>query len=241
MRLATVHWGDGPRRALLIHGIQSNAAGWWRVGPALAEKGFAVTAPDLRGHGTSPNPADHTFDSHATDLIELGSGWDLVLGHSLGGALALVAIRLDPGFATRLVLEDPALAVFDPDQALHQLSQPFGVEVTPEWVAHHNPTWHPEDVRIKVESLSETSQQVSEAIVRQNEYWNVLAELAALTIPTLVLGADPELGALVPPALGEGLPGLNENVRFVSVPGASHSMHRDEFAAFMGEIYRFLG
>ena len=164
-----------------------------------------------------------------------------MLGHSLGGALALVAIRLDPGFATRLVLEDPALAVFDPDQALHQLSQPFGVEVTPEWVAHHNPTWHPEDVRIKVESLSETSQQVSEAIVRQNEYWNVLAELAALTIPTLVLGADPELGALVPPALGEGLPGLNENVRFVSVPGASHSMHRDEFAAFMGEIYRFLG
>ena len=135
MRLATVHWGDGTRRALLIHGIQSNAAGWWRVGPALAEKGFAVIAPDLRGHGTSPNPADHTFDSHATDLIELGSGWDLVLGHSLGGALALVAIRLDPGFATRLVLEDPALAVFDPDQALHQLSQPFGVEVTPEWVA----------------------------------------------------------------------------------------------------------
>ena len=102
-------------------------------------------------------------------------------------------------------LEDPALAIFDPDQALHQLGQQFGVEGTIEWVAHHNPTWHPEDVRIKVEALKETSHQVTEAIVRQNEPWNVMAELAALTIPTLVLGADPELGALVPPALGESL------------------------------------
>ncbi len=205
VRLATVRWGDGRRRALLIHGIQSNAAGWWRVGPALAEMGFAVTAPDLRGHGSSPDPADHTFDSHATDLIELGSGWDLVLGHSLGGALALVALRLDPGFATRLVLEDPALAIFDPDQALHQLGQPFGVEVNPEWVADHNPTWHPEDVRIKVEALERDIAPGHRGDRPAERAWNVLAELAALTIPTLVLGADPELGALVPPALGEGL------------------------------------
>ena len=240
MRLATIGWGDGPRRALLIHGIQSNAAGWWRLGPALADLGFAVTAPDLRGHGNSPDPADHTFDSHAADLIELGSRWDLVVGHSLGGALALVALRLEPDFATRLVLEDPALAIFDPDEALHQLSQQFDVEGTVEWVAEHNPTWHPEDVRIKVEALGETSHQVTEAIVRQNEPWNVMADLAAVTIPTLVVGADPELGALVPPALGESLAEFNKHVRFVSIPGASHSMHRDEFTAFMAEIERFL-
>jgi pimeloyl-ACP methyl ester carboxylesterase len=240
VKLATIGWGDGRRRALLIHGIQSNAAGWWRAGPALADMGFAVTAPDLRGHGSSPDPTDHTFDSHAADLIELGSRWDLVVGHSLGGALALVALRLDPGFAARLVLEDPALAIFDPDEALHQLGQQFGVEGTIDWVAEHNPTWHPEDVRIKVEALKETSHQVTEAILRQNEPWNVMADLAALTIPTLVLGADPELGALVPPALGESLGGLNEHIRFVSIPGSSHSMHRDEFEAFIGEIEQFL-
>ena len=107
-------------------------------------------------------------------------------------------------------------------------------------MAEHNPTWHPEDVRIKVEALEETSRQVTEAIFRQNDPWNVMAELAALTIPTLVLGADPELGALVPPALGESLVGLNEHIRFVSIPGSSHSMHHDEFSAFMAEIAEFL-
>ena len=30
-------WGSGPKQALLLHGISSNAEGWWRVGPALAE------------------------------------------------------------------------------------------------------------------------------------------------------------------------------------------------------------
>jgi pimeloyl-ACP methyl ester carboxylesterase len=240
VRLATLGWGDGQRRALLIHGIQSNAAGWWRVGPALADLGFAVTAPNLRGHGSSPDPDDHSFDSHAADLIELGSRWDLVVGHSLGGALALVALRLEPDFASRLVLEDPALAMFDPDEALNRLSEPFRFEVTSEWVAERNPTWHPEDVRIKVEALGETSHQVTEAILRQNQPWNVMADLAALTIPTLVVGADPELGALVPPALGESLAEFNEHVRFVSIPRASHSMHRDEFAAFMAAIERFL-
>ena len=42
-------FGDGDRRMLLIHGILSNADGWWRLGPDLTAAGYAVTAPDLIG------------------------------------------------------------------------------------------------------------------------------------------------------------------------------------------------
>ena len=48
----TLVWGalDAPP-LLLLHGITSLAATWWRVGPAIAAAGFRVVAPDLPGHG----------------------------------------------------------------------------------------------------------------------------------------------------------------------------------------------
>jgi pimeloyl-ACP methyl ester carboxylesterase len=57
--LATRAWGDegaGAARplALLVHGVTSSSRTWWRVGPALAARGFRVVAVDLRGHGASP-------------------------------------------------------------------------------------------------------------------------------------------------------------------------------------------
>ena len=55
MRLSTRTWGDpsAARSAVLIHGVTSNAASWVRVGPALADQGYYVVAPELRGHGES--------------------------------------------------------------------------------------------------------------------------------------------------------------------------------------------
>jgi pimeloyl-ACP methyl ester carboxylesterase len=43
--------------ALLIHGVTSSSRTWWRVGPALAARGYRVLAVDLRGHGASPSVA----------------------------------------------------------------------------------------------------------------------------------------------------------------------------------------
>ena len=48
---------DG-RRALLVHGLNSSAASWGRVGDALVDAGWNVTTVDLRGHGDSAGPAD---------------------------------------------------------------------------------------------------------------------------------------------------------------------------------------
>nr|BFE86321.1 hypothetical protein GCM10020093_089220 [Planobispora longispora] len=58
MRLNTCEWGSGDRVAVLIHGIMASSRCWWRVGPALAERGYRVVAVDLPGHGGSPRGAD---------------------------------------------------------------------------------------------------------------------------------------------------------------------------------------
>jgi pimeloyl-ACP methyl ester carboxylesterase len=46
---------DGPARGrvVLLHGMTSLSATWWRIGPGLAARGWQVVAPDLPGHGTA--------------------------------------------------------------------------------------------------------------------------------------------------------------------------------------------
>ena len=94
--LATLSWRAGDRSALLIHGITSSAAGWWRVARSLCEIGYTVTAPDLRGHGASPAGSDQRLASMAADVLALGTRWDLVLGHSMGGSVAIAAATARP-------------------------------------------------------------------------------------------------------------------------------------------------
>ena len=99
--LNTTSWGrsDAPRRALLVHGLGSNGPLMWRFGVTLADAGWHATAVDLRGHGLSPRALDYTIEAHAVDLgattPEDGAPWDLVIGHSLGGASSIVAAASD--------------------------------------------------------------------------------------------------------------------------------------------------
>jgi pimeloyl-ACP methyl ester carboxylesterase len=53
MQLHLRTWGKGDRVVVLIHGLSSHATSWDGVGTSLAERGFRVVAPDLRGHGSS--------------------------------------------------------------------------------------------------------------------------------------------------------------------------------------------
>jgi pimeloyl-ACP methyl ester carboxylesterase len=105
-RLYVHEWGDGDRAALLVHGITSDSGSWWQVGPELADRGYHVYAPHLRGHGHSPR-GPYSVESWADDLVEsVPDGPELAIGHSLGGLVLAAAVdRLRP---RRAVYEDPA-------------------------------------------------------------------------------------------------------------------------------------
>jgi pimeloyl-ACP methyl ester carboxylesterase len=99
--------GDGPL-LVLIHGITSSSASWEPVLPGLAEH-FSVVAPDLLGHGQSDKPAgDYSLGSHAClvrDLmLALGHEHATVVGHSLGGGVAMQVGYQFPDLVGRLVL-----------------------------------------------------------------------------------------------------------------------------------------
>lgn len=241
VELATLQWGRAnDRRLLIIHGLASNAGGWWRTGPDLADLGFLVIAVDLRGHGNSPHVDDYSVAAYADDLLALGGTWDVVLGHSLGGAAAVRALSKRAGWTRRLILEDPMLVILDPEMALQYVLEGFSEVVDLDDMAARNPTWHPEDVRIKAEAQIQAGVEVIEKSITHNEDWNLVSEVAALSVPTLLLGADPERGPLVPPALGASLAEMNPLIEFEVIPGGSHSMHRDEYDGFFEVVRRFV-
>jgi pimeloyl-ACP methyl ester carboxylesterase len=93
---------------LLIHGIVGCAAQWDQVIPLLAER-YTVVAPDLLGHGQSAKPrGDYSLGAYAASvrdlLLALGHRRATVVGHSLGGGVAMQFSYEYPPFAERLVL-----------------------------------------------------------------------------------------------------------------------------------------
>src|SRR3954464_12506676 len=99
--------GRGPA-LLLLHGIANSSQTWEHVAPLLAER-FTLIAPDLLGHGNSATPrGDYSLGAHASGArviaTALGHERMTVLGHSLGGGIALAFAYQFPERVERLVL-----------------------------------------------------------------------------------------------------------------------------------------
>jgi pimeloyl-ACP methyl ester carboxylesterase len=98
---------DGPL-VLLVHGITGHGAAWDPVTERLA-RSHRVLVPDLLGHGTSAKPrGDYSLGAFAAGLrdlmVALGEPSATVVGHSLGGGVAMQFAYQFPARAERLVL-----------------------------------------------------------------------------------------------------------------------------------------
>jgi pimeloyl-ACP methyl ester carboxylesterase len=99
--------GSGPP-IVLIHGITSSSMVWEGVGPQLARR-HTVLAPDLLGHGQSAKPrGDYSMGAFASGIRDLvlwlGLGPVTVVGHSLGGGVAMQFAYQFPERTDRLAL-----------------------------------------------------------------------------------------------------------------------------------------
>ncbi len=106
-RVAFRSAGSGPV-IVLVHGITSTSATWERVFGALARR-FTVVAPDLAGHGASAKPrGDYSLGAYACGvrdlLLALGHERATIVGHSLGGGIAMQLAYQFPERCERLVL-----------------------------------------------------------------------------------------------------------------------------------------
>jgi lipase len=106
-------YGAGDQHAIAVHGVTANAACWQAVARALPAD-WTLHAVDLRGRGHSAAlPGPFGFDAHTADLrrvgLALGLDRPVLIGHSLGAYIALLAADSDRSLFGRAVLIDGGL------------------------------------------------------------------------------------------------------------------------------------
>ena len=209
------------KSALLIHGLSSSGETWWRVADALGAAGYQVTAPDLPGHGASPAAERYRFADYAAALPE--GPFDLVVGHSLGGAIAVTAADR----ARRLVLLDPVLEVAAAEWDAVRADQIAELDLTAAQLDADKPYWEARDRAGKLAAVRAADRRMVGATFDDNPGWNVVAEARSLPVPTLILGGDHAVYSMFATETAEAIATVNTLVEYRVVAGAGHSPHRD--------------
>ncbi|MGA5194735.1 alpha/beta fold hydrolase [Streptomyces exfoliatus] len=118
--------GDGPQ-LVLLHGYGRSLHDWDFAAPLLAAAGHRVLAVDLPGHGGSPSISPWTLSTvveHLADTLDAhGVPEAVVVGHSLGGIVAVEYARADPDRAR-------ARGAVDLDGFWWPRDRPGGAQVT---------------------------------------------------------------------------------------------------------------
>jgi pimeloyl-ACP methyl ester carboxylesterase len=241
-------WGHPTDRPiLLIHGVTASAAGWWRVGPALAATGRYVVAVDLPGHGLTGHWVDHgLFRETAADLIAFirAAGLDRadlqIVAHSWGAMIAtnLPAAGLSP---SRLVLLDPptillADIVKEATEAAARL--PASPEAARASALAANPGLAEGDLDATVLAVANTDLEAARQVLLQNGDWD--SGLAALTDPAAtgldvrVVRGDPATGGRTPDGVAATFAaryGADHVATIASAPHSPQPTHPDELIA----------
>lgn len=216
--------------AVLVHGLSADATSWWQIGPALAERGYHVLAPELTGHGGSPRVAAYSREAWAADLVAaVPAQPDLAVGHSLGGVvLGLAVPQLRP---RRAAYFDPAFIA--PAGTPHSTVMP-SFRALAEWTttdveAQHG-AWPAQARQHRLAAVRQWDPETTAMADIDGEY---LPDRAV--VPSLVLAADPS--ELVTPERAAEL--RRRGFEVVVVSGAGHWLHEDEPAGVLRALERW--
>ncbi|MFV0495365.1 alpha/beta fold hydrolase [Mycobacterium sp.] len=121
--LKALTWGSpGDPIALCLHGFPDTAYGWRKIAPRLAESGWRVVAPFMRGYAPSSIPVDGSYHIGALmdDALRVrsaagGTERDVVIGHDWGAiAAAGLAALPEAPFAKAVIMSVPPPGAFRP-------------------------------------------------------------------------------------------------------------------------------
>ncbi|MCF8233430.1 MAG: alpha/beta fold hydrolase [Bacteroidales bacterium] len=112
MRLYHRHYGEG-QPLIILHGLFGLSDNWVTFAKKIAHKGFEVSVPDQRNHGRSPHSDTFNYLAMTDDLMEFieehNIEYPVIMGHSMGGKVAMRFALENPGITKKLIVVDIAM------------------------------------------------------------------------------------------------------------------------------------
>ncbi|CAA9355005.1 MAG: hypothetical protein AVDCRST_MAG72-1725 [uncultured Nocardioidaceae bacterium] len=243
---------------LLLHGLTDAGAGWADAVEAWGRQ-YSLLVVDQRGHGESPRFTADQLAAHPGEvmvedvigILEQVGESPVVIGHSLGGAVALDVGARRPDLVRALVLEDPAPrspgeAQRDPGRGKEFLAGIQGsLEAEDdEALLRHRRALHPDWSETELRTTGRAEQQMDLDYLTHGDHkpgaeWPEL--FTALIVPTLVVSGDDQDEVCVDHEMEQGIEELgNPNVRVVRIRGSGHCIRREQPAKYHQIVSDFL-
>lgn len=262
-----INFAEGPNNGVplvLLHGGSSRWQWWKWVIDALAERTH-VFAPDLRGHGRSTwTPGHYRLFDYAADIESLLEAVvrvpAVLLGHSLGGAVALIVAAERPDLVSCVINEDGPLSADSARQAilptrptLLSMRELAGSTLPPGQLKQRVadlPTEHDgqivrfrdlvpeEEVAWAAETLRQHDPAMLDAVIEFEEMHAGYDEsvLQRIECPVVIFRADPDRGsAITRESLQRALNVLSD-ARSITFTGSGHSIHIEASDRFVEEV-----
>ena len=253
LRIHYTRTGGAKPPLVLAHGFSDDGLCWTPVADVL-QADYDVIMVDARGHGKSAGPEQgYGSAEHAADYAGVITGLKLnrpaVLGHSMGAMTALALAGTYPDLPGMILLEDPPPFWFPmPERTLPRRGSGMGQWIIDtkrmtreELIAHcraSSPTWPEAELGPWADSKLRFSFNVLNQDGSAPVDWD--ATIRRIQCPALLITADPERGAIVKPESAAALQKLLPGVRVEHIPGAGHSIRREQFDRYIEVVKAFL-
>jgi N-formylmaleamate deformylase len=257
LRLHYTRTGGNKPPVMLAHGVTDAGPCWTPVAEALAAE-YDTIMVDARGHGRSDAPEGgygpaEQADDLAGVITALALERPAVLGHSMGAATALVLAGVNSDLPGAILLEDPPAwwtgwsdtpAALERHVGMRERALTCKGKTREELIAGQRaeqPDWSDTELEPWADAKLRFSPNVLSVFGRDTAAgvdWPVV--LRRITCPALLITGDPEHGAIVTDESAAVLEALVPHLQITHIPGAGHSIRRDQFGRYMEVVRGFL-
>jgi esterase len=253
MKLHSTILGEG-KPMLILHGFLGMSDNWKTLGRQFSEEGYQVHLIDQRNHGRSPHSDEFNYLLMARDVKEYCDSHQLkdciLLGHSMGGKVAMLAASLFPHIIEKLIVVDIAPKYYSP----HHQQILEGLKAVDE--AHLSSRGDAEELLAKY-----VKEEGVRLFLLKNLYWKTKGQLALrMNLEALVKNIE-EVGQPLPDDATYSKPTLfikgersdyitveDEKViqkhfpqaEIVFIPKTGHWVHAEDKKAFFTAVMHFL-